>query len=155
MTNIGRNMNAVHFMNACSHGKFDDVRSALAQGEDVNEKDFLGHTALMQAVLNGHNSIVRLLLDQPGVKVNERNNYGGANCGFTALHLAVQYNNPEGARMLLLHPGMNSANSTTFNDHGDTAVMFALKLKRKEVLRELVRHESVNLDIPEGVFGER
>merc|ERR1712212_1286475 len=105
----------------------------------------------MQAVLNRHNLIVKLLLDQPGVKVNERNNYGGANCGSTALHLAVQYNNPEGARMLLLHVAMTSANSTT--NHGDTAVMFAVKLRMKDVLRELVRHESVNLDIPDRVFG--
>ena len=153
MTNIGRNMNAVHFLESCSNGKLDEVRSALARGEDVNTKDCFGHTALMQAVLNRHNSIVKLLLDQPGVKANERNNYGGANCGSTALHLAVQYNNPEGARMLLLHVGMNSANSTDFHD--DTAVVFAVRLRMKEVLRELVRHESVNLDVPEGFFGER
>ena len=90
----------------CYDGKREEVRSALAHGGNVNEKDSIGHTALMWAVINGHNSIVKLLLDQPGVKINETSIRGN-----TALHFAVLCNNPEGARMLLLHPRMNSANA--------------------------------------------
>ena len=52
--------------------------------------------------------------------------------------------------MLLLHPTMDSANAKTNN--GDTAVMLAVKLGRKEVLMELVAHRSVSLDI--GNVGE-
>ena len=59
----------------CADGKLDEVRSALARGEDVNDKDSNGNTALMlsvsgklgEAVSESHNSIVKLLLDQPGV----------------------------------------------------------------------------------------
>ena len=88
---------------------------------------------------------MKLLLDQPGVKINERNNYG-----YTALHYAAYSNNREGARMLLLHPTMDSANAK--NNFGETAVMTAVRGGRKEVLSELVAHRSVSLDI--GNVGE-
>ena len=46
----------------CVDGKLDEVRSALARGEDVNDKDSIGWTALMRAVWNKHNHILKLLL---------------------------------------------------------------------------------------------
>ena len=113
-------------------------------GVDVNNKDSDdGSTALMGAVWRGENSIVKHLLDQPGVRINEKNLYG-----LTALHYAAGGNNPEGARMLLFHPDMNSANSR--NNKGETAVIFSLRLSNKEVLHELVNHKSVSLDLREG-----
>ena len=130
----------------CKDGKLDEVRSALARGEDVNDKNSIdGWTALMEAVNGRHNSIVKHLLDQPGVKINEKNNRGQ-----TALHYAAWANNREGARMLLLHPTMDSANAK--NNDGYTAVMIALNYGIKEVLSELVAHQSVSLDI--GNVGE-
>ena len=131
----------------CEDGKLDEVRAALARGGDVNNKGPGGQTALMWAVGKGHNSIVRLLLEQPAVKVNEKNIAGS-----TALHYAAQCNNPEGARMLLLHPGFNSPNLT--NNFGNTALMLAVSERKKEVLLELVKHESVSLDLSEGAFDE-
>ena len=125
----------------CWAGKLDEVRSALARGEDVNDKDPFGITALMCAVIWSHNSIVKLLLDQPGVKINEKDN----GLGHTALHCAADGNNPKVARMLLLHPTMDSANAK--DNNGETAVMIAVRKGRKEVLGELVAHESVGLDI--------
>ena len=133
----------------CYDGKLDEVRAELARGGDVNSKDSFGSTALMHAVYRGHNSIVKLLLEQPAVKVNEKNSGG---C--TALHYAASGNNPEGARMLLLHPGFNSPNS--INSYGETALMVAAVSRgNKEVLLELVKHESVSLDLSEGAFDER
>jgi len=113
----------------------------------VNSKDSFGRTALMCAVINKHNSIVKLLLDQPSVKVNEK-----LNSGKTALHFAAGANNPEGATLLLLHPGFNSANAT--DNLGDTALMVAVRNCKKDVLVELVRHDSVSLEIPEWFFDE-
>ena len=124
----------------CQDGKLDEVRSALARGEDVNDKDSIGETALMNAVCGRHNSIVKLLLDQPGVKTNEKDNHG-----HTALHVAAEYNNQEGARMLLLHPTMDSANSK--DKYGETVMMTAVKWGHKELLSEFVSHQSVSLDI--------
>ena len=132
----------------CQDGKLHEVRAELARGGDVNDKDSKGATALMYAVWKNNNSIVKLLLEQPAVKVNEKNNLGA-----TALHYAALYNNAEGARMLLLHPGFNSANSTT-ND-GATALIMAVKNRKKEVLVELVKHEKVNLNLREGAFDGR
>ena len=132
----------------CRDGKLDEVRAALARGGDVNDKDSDGRTALMWAVWKNNNSIVKLLLDQPAVKVNEKDDDG-----WTALHFAAWSNNPEGARMLLLHPGFNPANST--NNLGETVLMKAVRLRKKEVLLELVKHASVNLDLREGAFDMR
>ena len=135
----------------CWAGKLDEVRSALAGGEDVNDKGytFNGYTALMIAVKMSHNSIVKLLLDQPGVKINEQiidgSLYTRNYRGWTALHWAAWHNNREAARMLLLHPTMDSANAKTNGDN--TAVMIAVREGYKEVLSELVAHESVSLDI--------
>ena len=132
----------------CEDGKLDEVRAELARGGDVNDKAYSGRTALMFAVMNRHNSIVKLLLEQPAVKTNERNKWGS-----TALHYAAYNNNAEGARMLLLHPDFNSANST--DTDGETALMWAVKLHKKEVVLELVKHESVSLDLSEGALDGR
>ena len=123
----------------CKEGKLTDVRSLLACGKDVNSKNSYGETALMYAVMCNHNSIVKLLLDQPAVDVNVKDAYGG-----TALHLAALDNNAEGARMLLLHKDI-SANVT--NNNGNTALMIAVKERNEEVLRELVKHLCVSLDV--------
>jgi FOG: Ankyrin repeat len=89
--------------------------------------------------------VLKLLLDQPEVKTNEKDDGG-----WTALHYAAYHNNREGARMLLLHPTMDSANAK--DNYGVTAVMWAVRRDHKDVLSELVSHESVSLDI--GNVGE-
>jgi len=131
----------------CKDGKLDEVAAALARGEDMNDKDSYGRTALMLAVWKRHNSIVKLLLDQPGVKINMKNNLGR-----NALHLAAYVNNREGARMLLLHPTMDSDSANAKDGLFETAVMVGVRKGHKEVLMELVAHGSVSLDI--GNVGE-
>ena len=133
----------------CENGKLDKVRAELAHGGDVNDKySANGWTALMHAVRNGHNQIVKLLLDHPAVQTNEK-----TNSGWTALHFSAWKNNAEGARMLLLHPGFNSADST--NNSGETALMWAVINSKKKFLLELVKHERVSLDLREGAFDGR
>ena len=122
------------------NGELAEVRSALVRGEDVNSRGTKGTTALMWAVWNNHNSIVKLLLDQPAVDVNVKDNDG-----WTALHYAAISNNAEGARMLLLHKDFNSANVN--DNNGDTALMWAVRCRNEEVLRELVSHQCVSLDV--------
>ena len=135
--------------------KLAEARAALTRGEDVNNKNSFGWTALMLAVCNAngttalmwavsfkHNSIVKLLLDQPAVDVNVKDDYDG----LTALHYAALDNNAEGARMLLLHKDI-SANVT--DNNGKTALMLAVSFRNEEVLRELVSHQCVSLDVGE------
>ena len=134
-----RNMAALNQL--CYDGKLDEVRLVLARRGDVNNKDNIGQTGLMRAAIKKHNSIMKLLLDQPGVKINEKCDTDG----HTALHRAVAGSNPEGARMLLLHPDMNTANA--ISKHGETALVKAVKERKNEVLRELVTHGCISLDI--------
>ena len=58
---------------------------ARARGEDINCKDQDDVTGLMWALLKKHNSIVRLLLEQPTVNLNCTSVNGK-----TALHYAAQ-----------------------------------------------------------------
>ena len=73
------------------------------------------------------------------MEINAKNIHGE-----TALHKAACYSKPEAARMLLLHPTMDSANSK--NNFGKTAVMIAVRYEQKGS-PELVAHESVSLDL--------
>ena len=125
----------------CMDGKLAEVRSALARGEDVNSKDSSGTTALMLAVWYKHNSIVKLLLDQPAVDVNVKSN----NVGWTALHIAVLHNNAEGARMLLLHKGFNSANVT--GNGGHTALMWAVYKNHNSIVKLLLDQPAVDVNL--------
>ena len=98
----------------------------------------------MKAVKNNHNSIVRLLLEQPPVDLN-------CTCyhGFTALHLAATLGNAEGVRLLLADPRLNTVNLK--DESGRTPVMLALHCalfhtRSADALRELVSHPSVDFD---------
>ena len=50
----------------CLVRELDKVRVALARGEDVNSRQpFFGISALMSAVREKHNSILKVLMKQP------------------------------------------------------------------------------------------
>ena len=124
----------------CSEGKLDQVRAALARGADVNgQSGGLNQTVLMWAIMNEHNSIVRLLLEQPTVDLNATDSFEQ-----TALHHAVYENNVEGVQLLLADPRLNTANQK--DEDGSAPTMLALRRNSLDVLRELVAHPSVDLD---------
>ena len=123
----------------CSEGELVKVREALARGEDVNGRGY-NRTGLMWAAQLKHNSVVRLLLEQPTVDLNCTNTNG---C--TALHLAADDDNVEGVRMILDDPRFSAVNHQ--NKDGETAVMVAMIHESLNVLRDLVAHPSVDLDM--------
>ena len=69
--------------NMCRDGAIEEVRMSLARGGDPNKKmmGWDGRTALHAAAGQGHQEVVALLLEQPGVCVNATDNHG-----VTALH---------------------------------------------------------------------
>ena len=70
------------------------------------------------------------------------------NVGETGLHVAAERDNAEMIRMLLAHPQFNSANHV--NAEGKTPAMLAAAHQNGDALRELVNHQSVDLDILDG-----
>ena len=119
-------------------GDLEKLREAIDRGEDVNDTSFDNDTGLMWAVKDKHNSIVRLLLEQPTLDLN---------CtdvdGYTALHWA--FDNVEAVQLLLADPRLSTANHKS--NEGYTPVMDAILWKNLNALRELVAHPSVDLDI--------
>ena len=83
---------------------------------------------------------MELLLANQQMDVNSTNNAGN-----TALHIAASKDNVELVKLLLAHPRFNSANH--LNDEGRSAAMVAAEGQKGNALRELVAHQSVDLDI--------
>ena len=129
----------------CEEGELAEVRAALARGEDVNSKSEDNDTGLMLAIVNGKNSIVRLLLEQPTADLN----CTGSD-GWTALHWAADSDDIEAVQLLLADPRLSNVNQK--NNDGCTPVMIAVFYKKVNTLRELVAHPSVDLDV--GLQGE-
>ena len=120
-------------------GELEKVREAIDWGEDVNQRSFLDKTGLMWAVTKKHNSIVKLLLEQPTLDLNWADSDGE-----TALHEAAYYDNAEGVKLMLADPRLNTHNHK--NNIGGTPVMVAIVFGKVNVLRELVAHPKVDLD---------
>ena len=123
----------------CFMGDLAKVREAIGRGEDVNDKSFMNSTGLMLAVDKKHNSIVKLLLEQPTLDLNLTDLDG-----WTALHLVAIKGNVEGARLLLADPRLNTHNHK--DNNGWTPLMTAIFHKNVDTVRELVAHQSVDLD---------
>ena len=98
----------------------------------------------MLAVRNKHNSIVKLLLEQPTLDLNSADQEGK-----TALHWAAYKNNVEGTKLLLADLRLNTHNHKDYD--GRTPVMRAVFKNRVNIVRELVARPSVDLDTRSGL----
>ena len=115
------------------------VKTALKKGEDVNSTDEDMKTGLMWTMIGQHNSVARLLLEQPTVDLNCIDN-----SGMTALHYAAMIDNVEGVQLLLADPRLTTPNLK--DKVGFTPVIAAMRNNRINALRELVAHPSIDLD---------
>ena len=87
------------FLEMCKRGEVEEVREALARGVDVNTRITRDRTGLMAAAYGNHEEVVEVLLAQPGVDVNCRNDYGS-----TALHYACM---SDSAQRIFTYRGPN------------------------------------------------
>lgn len=78
-----------------SEGDVDGIKEVLRRGDDINEKNYDGNTALMMAVVHGKTDSVRALIDSKA-ELNIKDKHG-----YTALRLAVRYDHKEIASLLI------------------------------------------------------
>ena len=91
----------------CQGGNLEEVRAALERGEEVDQRDSQGSTGLMVAARNGHEAVVELLLQQPGLEVNLTDEEYHR----TSLHEASIEGHTAIVRMLLAHPSSTCQNA--------------------------------------------
>ena len=120
------------------------------QRVDVNQMTTLGYTALHMAPNQmSEAKFVELLLAHPRVDVNSKM------CdppGPTVLHIAADQSNAEVVKLILDDPRFTSANASAVTEiegasYNCTAVGVAAVKGNWEILEELVRHPSIDLDV--------
>ncbi len=115
------------------------VQEALKEKADVNYKNIYGFTALMIAADNGHESIVKLLLEN-GADPDLQNDEDDTALILAASHRCRHDNIVE----LLLDGGANP--DIKGGENNATALMWAIPDNCKSIV-ELLLHRGVNLDI--------
>lgn len=93
-----------------------ELRAALAQGTDPNQRDKEGRSPLIHAAIDNKLEMARLLL-QTGAQVNAQDGLGNS-----ALHYAAQEYNPEMATLLI----GNNASVDIQDKHGNTPLWRAV-----------------------------
>ncbi len=81
---------------AASKGRISRVKYLLDNGALINKSSMTGTSPLSIACQEGHQGVVRLLLNNESIEVDHINN-----CGETALHLAVRGNHKKIIELLL------------------------------------------------------
>lgn len=108
-------------------GAIRQLRERIRQGENINERDNLGYSALQMALLHGHDRCAEALLEA-GASPNPEG-------GWTALHAAVSGGNVDCVKVLLragVHPDVA-------DDRGYTALMRAAAFGRDDCVTELLK----------------
>mmetsp|Transcript_14356 Transcript_14356/g.28630 ORF Transcript_14356/g.28630 Transcript_14356/m.28630 type:complete len:462 (-) Transcript_14356:87-1472(-) len=109
---------------AAADGNVDDAKLLLIAGADPSARDANGTTPAMWASWKGHLPIVRMLLREHGVPVNETNNIGSS-----ALHFAALGGHLEIVKMLL----DNGADVMLKDKYGETPADRAAFNGKKEM----------------------
>ena len=117
----------------CWAGNLEVVREALQAGGDPN-------TFLMCAIMRGKEEVVNLLLEQPSIEVNAKDD--GDN---TALHWACAGGNVAILNQLLAVPGILV--NERERELGWTPIMAAIDVCRLDIVRVMAAVEKVNLDV--------
>ena len=114
---------------------------ASAQGCEINARDGAGCTPLLWAAKNGHDGVVRLLLERKDVDPNQSNNQGS-----TPLSWAAD-NGHEGVVKLLLERADTNPNSADSQDN--TPLLWAALSGHEGVVKLLLGREDVEPNRPD------
>ena len=112
-----------------------------AQGCEINARDGAGCTPLLWAAKNGHDGVVRLLLERKDVDPNRPNNRGS-----TPLSWAAD-NGHEGIVKLLLERADTNPNSADSQDN--TPLLWAALSRHEGVVKLLLGREDVEPNRPD------
>ena len=145
----------------CGNGKVDEVKKALAKGEDPNNRGIPlfrccyedcrcchlpGKTPLMAATIGNHPKVVALLLSQPGIEVNVKCGTSGK----TALHFAMEKGRDAALSLLLAAPGVDlNARDGFRRDRtlGSTPIQDAVHHGNVKAVRLMASVAEVDLDV--------
>ena len=101
-------------------------------------------TALMEAATEGHQGIIRLLLEREDVDVNVRSPFSDRASGYTALTWAAKHGHGKIVRMLLGRKEVEVNVATPIADR--TPLMEAIYYGHMEVAELLLRHPAVDVN---------
>ena len=131
---------------AIRDGKINIVRGLFDRGVDINHiedieyNDNIPPTPLILASIYGHVEIIKFLLKQPTIQLNNVSGYDR----YTALMWAIDKGHVEVVRLLLEHPEIDVNKK---NKHGGTALMMASRRGHLEIVRLLVEHPKIDVNI--------
>lgn len=117
-------------MDALNHNNQMMIRQLLENGTDLEKKNDLGLSPLLEMVKSGNSEMVQLLL-QYGVNINSIDNEG-----YTALHYAVRLGYQNIAKLLIL----NGAETNSINNSDETPVYISLKNNDIKMTELLIKH---------------
>ena len=133
-----------NFWDLCRLGKMKELRELLLAGADPNTRGGrYNRTCLMEATRANHEEMVDLLLAQPGIDVNAKDNFD-----YTSLHYAcsrfTKYNVAILSKLLAV-PGilLNERDSNS----GMTPIMWAICSRKPEAVQVMAAVEEVDLDV--------
>ena len=113
---------------ACKEHDIVKVKSLLARGADINEKDHGDNTALIWASYKGHTGIAQILI-KAGAKLDEKDNTGN-----TALILASGWGRPAIVQILI----KAGAKLDEKDEDGDTALIRAVIGRYTDIAQMLI-----------------
>jgi Fe-S cluster biosynthesis and repair protein YggX len=124
------NESSVSLHDAAKRGDLQKMQEFLADGKDVNAKDFKGVTALGYAVGHDQLSTVKVLIDAKA-NINDVDSTGNS-----AVHFAAGY----GRVKVLEHLLARGANASKVNQQGQTPMAVAQQNKQQQAVALLQRH---------------
>jgi ankyrin repeat protein len=131
-------------MYACRAGHVETVQKLLTMSASVNIVSGRGRTALLEAVAEGRDEVVELLLDKEELDVNVQNI---KKSNQTALMLATDLGYSSIVDMLIEHPHHPNIDINQQNSDGLTALFLASAKNHYYVVESLLRKPGIKVNL--------